>query len=974
MDKLIKAAIPFSVAYIAATFLLEDQIAALLKDRAPLLWVTAALAVFNMAVLLTSLLRRITVSVILLNLVQIALFLRLHIYIHEILGPSHYSSPSPALPDWLTYVGLHLLNAVDLPDIMDAYAVEALFFEKADLLSHQGDLAGIALFCMQLTIALFVGTAIFKKMFARDPSDKTEPEGKGRWIWMGGLLAALAGMNFLGWQNGWEPTYYLSFPAENLLLALDIGDGLQIFDWRLLPPHMDMALAAVAVIFRLIIIWYALLLLHQLHLRISSTLQSVDELARICLSPEHALEDRLVAIKKLEELGTFADSAVPHLVNALADSNEEIRRAASGALEEIDAEWTQSDKARNTLPDLIKHLLNKDGHIRIAAADALERLDPQWPEAEAAHSVIPNLVNALFEKENGVRIAGADVLGAIGPSAAKAVPHLAKALSTPDKVFRVSVAEALGRMGPVAEESAPSLIKILADGEEVADAAAESLGKMGPGAILNLVEALRENDGNIRNGAALALDTIDPEWRESDIARDAVGRFVNIMGDSFSSKRGGAAEALGIIGSAEVIPHLIHVLADGEGDVRIAAVQALERIDTDWQQSDTARQTIPHLIKSLIDNDPNIRTAATEALGKINPEWQQSAIARKAIPQFAKALSNTLPTVRSAAAGALGAIGPAAAKALPHLLKTLADKEGEVRQEVADALEKVEPKWRQSKSASHIAPRLIKSLEDVDWQVRNAVADALGGMGPAYAKIIPNLAKLLIDSDKRVRNTAIGSLEKIDPKWRESEHLHKALPHLLKALGDGKWIVRMAAVDALTEIGPSLGKITAPHLAKALKDSVIDVQHAAKEALEKIDPTGKLREQEAEEGRYVLSATEKALGEINPASAEAIPHLVKKLIDSDRSVRKAAREELGKISPKWPQSKVARSVIPYMLKEGLADSRWAVRSASAKALGEFGPAVAKVAGPRLKKAMLMDSSVDVQSAARKALKRLKLET
>jgi HEAT repeat protein len=78
---------------------------------------------------------------------------------------------------------------------------------------------------------------------------------------------------------------------------------------------------------------------------------------------------------------------------------------------------------------------------------------------------------------------------------------------------------------------------------------------------------------------------------------------------------------------------------------------------------------------------------------------------------------------------------------------------------------------------------------------------------------------------------------------------------------------------------------------------------------------------------------------------------------------------LGKIDPEWPRNKAALEMIPYLVKEGLADSRWIVRSSAAEALGDFGPAAAKEA-PRLVKASNIDSSTEVRSAAKKALEKI----
>jgi len=228
---------------------------------------------------------------------------------------------------------------------------------------------------------------------------------------------------------------------------------------------------------------------------------------------------------------------------------------------------------------------------------------------------------------------------------------------------------------------------------------------------------------------------------------------------------------------------------------------------------------------------------------------------------------------------------------------------------------------------------------------------------------------MLIDKDRDVRKSVRVSLEKIDPDWRKSKEVRKSVPHIIKALADKNWAVRIAAVEALGEIEVP-AETTVPHIVKALKDSTVDVRNAAQAMLGKVDPEGKFREQEnVIVARYIPSATEKALDGIEPDSPDAIPHLVKKLIDSDRAVRNAAKSALEELDPKWRKNKSALAVIAYIMKEGLSDSKWIVRSSSAEAIGEFGPVAGKLA-PRLAKIMATDSSMDVRSAAKKALAKI----
>jgi HEAT repeat protein len=952
------AFILLSAAYVAAVLILN------LNTQKIFLWVTVSFAAVNMSLLFIHLLLRksFTFIILLLNLVQIGIFFLLHLQIYTFLGTENYLSPSsPELPEWAKFVGAHVLNALDLPDIIDVYGI------KIPEITQQGPPASAALFAMSLFISLFVVVAIFRAVGASSQKKQDAPS-VAKWGSLAGLGVAVMMTGVLGWGASGGASQWGLWMLDNLLSTLDIGDAIQIFDRRLSPIKPDKILASAAVFFRLMVIWGAMVLAHRLYLRLTKKRTSVDDVAAVCISAEHSLEERIAAIRHLEELGTFADSAIPNLVKALADPHSDIRSAAADALGEIDSEWTQSEAARSAVSDLIKALFNKDKSARNAAVEALEKIDPEWARSEAARGVIPNLMSALFDKDKNTQMSSVGALGKMGPAAAKAAPSLIRLLSNEDKDIRSAAAAALGEIGSASEEAIPHLIKAMAD-DHVLRPAAEALEKIGSAGIPELVKGLSGSEKNVRIGSARALDAIDPEWRNSKPAQEAVPELLKTVTDSFSSGRGAAVEALGAIGPAEAVPHLINVLADTEEQVREGAKTALDKIDPQWPQCEDARNAALKFVEALTDADRGAREAAREALSKIDPQWQKSDPVKKSMPRFVKALSNPLNTIRCAGAESLGAMGPVAAKAVPYLIKAAADNDKDVREAAKSSLKKIDPEWQKSESAVKALPRLVKELGEEDWRIRNAAAAALGEMGPTGIKTIPYLVKMLIDSDKRIRETAIGSLEKIHPKWRESKGTRKAISHFLKALGDSKWIVRVSAVEALGEIGPPAAD-TAPYLMKALKDSVLDVQNAAKAALDKVDPEKKHRDQESEAvKKYVSSEAEELLGDIDPGSPEAIQHLVKKLADSDRKIRLTAKETLEKMDAKWRQNKSAHKGIPNLM-EALSDSRWAVRGAAIEALAEFGPLVGKLVVPRFVKAMNTDSSMDVRSAAKRGLEKV----
>ena len=188
--------------------------------------------------------------------------------------------------------------------------------------------------------------------------------------------------------------------------------------------------------------------------------------------------------------------------------------------------------------------------------------------------------------------------------------------------------------------------------------------------------------------------------------------------------------------------------------------------------------------------------------------------------------------VRRASATALGQIGPAAAEAVPALIKVLGDAERVVRGRAAEALGKIGP------AAAEAVPALIKVLGDAEC--RPDAAEALGKIGPAAAEAVPALIKALGDAEcagcrRGPREDAGGRRRggtgadqsarrcRVPPGCRRSPREDRAgggeaVPALIKVLGDAEWSVRRDAAEALGKIGPAAAEAV-PALIKVLGDA-----------------------------------------------------------------------------------------------------------------------------------------------------------
>jgi HEAT repeat protein len=100
------------------------------------------------------------------------------------------------------------------------------------------------------------------------------------------------------------------------------------------------------------------------------------------------------------------------------------------------------DLAKPAVPELIEALGDKDDDVRIWAAIALGQIGP-----DAVNAVQP-LLSLLRTEENPQAICGAiQALGEIGPGAESALPVLAAIAQDPKHTAQVFAAQALWRIG-----------------------------------------------------------------------------------------------------------------------------------------------------------------------------------------------------------------------------------------------------------------------------------------------------------------------------------------------------------------------------------------------------------------------------------------------------------------------------------------------------------------------------------------------
>jgi HEAT repeat protein len=213
----------------------------------------------------------------------------------------------------------------------------------------------------------------------------------------------------------------------------------------------------------------------------------------------------------------------------------------------------------------------------------------------------------------------------------------------------------------------------------------------------------------------------------------------------------------------------------------------------------------PMLARSLEDADGQVRLAALEALEDI-------AIARIRLKKRVQSVPVVVDEKMKDDRGnreLLKANDPLelfVGKNLSAILNLLRDPDPKARRMAVAFLELIE------EAATPALPLLITSLTDEDRYVRRTAARTIANIAPDKAAMaVPGLANLLSDSDLGVRRAAAKTLAEVGPLAQA------AVPALAKAVVNGDAVARIDAMEALRSIGPDAGKAAVPQLIEALR-------------------------------------------------------------------------------------------------------------------------------------------------------------
>jgi len=416
-------------------------------------------------------------------------------------------------------------------------------------------------------------------------------------------------------------------------------------------------------------------------------------------------------------------------VKALADSEVEVRAAATATLGEIGA------AASAAVPALSKAMSDPDPTVRDLAATHIIRIDPSTKSAALA------TLAALIKEDEAERVNVAQTLADFG---AEGVPLLRTLLKNSDAEVRANAILSLGMIGPAAGSAVPDLIDLLDAPAMEADPKGSVLGalfRIGPAAKAALPSISRlVDDPDVGSIAIEALGGLGPE------AAPAVPKILEAMKRDATGLGSIGPTTLGEIGpgAKEAVPVLIEWMSHDESGARCAAAIALGKIGLG------SEKVVAELVKVLqTDRDLEAARAAAESLGKLGPG------AKSALPDLIEFLAkdDERAVVNWAVALAVVDLDPAQGKAVA---KTLGGAtrlaEGEEFARIKAALVKLGP------DADPAIGEFADLLDHWDIGTGERLSDLLVALAPVCPSAIEPLTQCLGSSNATIRERAAKAL------------------------------------------------------------------------------------------------------------------------------------------------------------------------------------------------------------------------
>lgn len=311
-------------------------------------------------------------------------------------------------------------------------------------------------------------------------------------------------------------------------------------------------------------------------------------------------------------LSRLAQNSTAFAISSLANSRWQIRRAAIVGLASIDDKHVRQQ--------ILVCCIESDSEVRKTAFDAIRRIDKKAPSF---------LIDALTDPNPSVREAGAVALGELGDL--RAVEPLLRATEDPVSSVAIAAASSHAKLTQTFYDDfagSPSA-KLRTEGDELTPVRRAHIFALEQGTELrsrmDAAKALGEfTDEEAYDALVRALDDDTPQVREAAIEslsklknKEAIGYFIEAMGDSNWSVRYSASDAL-ISHGLDAVEPLIVALQSPKRHVIVLAIHCLGTI------GDPAAE---RALTAHLDSDSlEVQAAALSALRKIDTDTARATV------------------------------------------------------------------------------------------------------------------------------------------------------------------------------------------------------------------------------------------------------------------------------------------------------------------------------------------------------------
>ncbi|HEY1171303.1 MAG TPA: HEAT repeat domain-containing protein [Verrucomicrobiae bacterium] len=438
--------------------------------------------------------------------------------------------------------------------------------------------------------------------------------------------------------------------------------------------------------------------------------------------------------------------------------------------------------------------------------------------------------------------------------------------------------------------------------------AVEKLASMEDISVLDpLLTALGDADPAVRRLTVSALGKLKDER--------AANPLVKALHDREAAVREAAAEALREIGDRRAMEPLVAALKDDSSGVRWRAASALDSLG--WSPANEVQKALQLVALGKLEKASELGSAAIEPLiatlkTSVYYKRMQAVEALawigdpKVVKPLIEALKDEDSNVRAKAVEGLASLGDS--RAVEPLILALRDKDTRVRATVIEALSKLgDPRA--------IDP-LAKLLKDSAWDVRMASVEGLGKFKDS--RVITHLVNCLNDKDRDTRLAAVISIGKIGDT--------AAIEHLVLSLTDEHDQIRQTSASVLRRLNKDWEKSEqAKRAVNALRQRAQATDYWVRQAA--VEVLSKMGEIEATKEVELESKLSKAADPMQARKQATLEAFLLCLDDSDRDLRQAAAEALGRLADKRATDFLAKHI---------QDKDETVRKASAKSLHSLG--------------------------------------